>query len=152
MSSNSYHNELSFQGKKSPYSLYETPKKQENATENKREPVKILKTFILDSYPNSCSDKKNNRQKTPTPSKRQSSKKSFTTPQKSIPKSKSSKLKPTQTPYTSIPNFDFELKKLLRALYRHCIACPNLKSELSSINATTLLDLYAHNRLISPSN
>lgn len=151
MSFNSNHNEVSLLGKKSAYSLYETPKKPSKLSENKREPVKVLKTFILDSYPNSYSDKKV-RQKTPTPSKRPSSKRSFNTPQKSLRKSKSSNLKPSQTPYTSLPNFSFELKKLLRAVFRHCVVCPEFKSELSSINATTLLDLYAQNRLISSSN
>ena len=46
-----------------------------------------------------------------------------------------------------IPNFKFELEKLIRAVFRHCVVCPEFKSELNRIKADSLLQHYAQYRL-----
>lgn len=148
MFSNSRNNEVPQQNKKIPgFSPYETPKKQAKSKNPKAEPPKILKTFILDSFPSSIPA--NKRKSTPTPAK---SNKVKSTPQKQLKRSSSLSVKQKQVDYKSIPKFDYELKKLLRAVFRHCVKCPQFKSELVSIDATKLLDVYAENRLVSPYN
>ena len=112
--------------------MFETPRKR-------GEPVKVLNTFILDFPRTSFSEKKER------PSVRRNNSSTKASSRRSFKKGKSMG-KDSVIEYKTVENFDFELKKLLRAVFRHCVACPEFKSELVSIEATKLLDLYAKNR------
>lgn len=114
--------------------MFETPRKR-------GEPVKVLNTFILDFPRTSFSEKKEKSGiKRNNSSTKASSRRSY----------KKGKVlnKDSVIDYKNVENFDFELKKLLRAVFRHCVACPEFKSELVEIEANKLLDLYAERRMI----
>jgi hypothetical protein len=123
--------------------MFETPTKSQGG---RKEPIKVLNTFILDIPRTSLSEKKTEKKgqsslRRNTSSRRTSSRKTSN--------SKKTSIKVSPVDFKSLPNFDFELKKLLRAVFRHCVACPEFKSELKSIEATALLDLYAKNRTMN---
>lgn len=48
--------------------------------------------------------------------------------------------------FTKIPNFKYEVEKLLRAVFRHSVNCPDMKEELRRIGSSKLLDEYVRCR------
>ena len=133
-------------------SKFESPQKK---TPPSSKPVKILPTYIFDAQrPKAIIPKLETKKSTPTKnssgnsSNRIKSAGKKTPLKKSIRRSTSFLIKPKTTPSLSeYPNFQYELEKLIRAVYRHCVVCPELKSELLRTNANVLLDYYAQTRL-----
>jgi len=45
-----------------------------------------------------------------------------------------------------IPNLKYEVEKLLRAVFRHSVSCPEFKEELKKVGGSRLLDEYVKTR------
>jgi hypothetical protein len=133
---------------------YESPVKSQYLYSVRKLPLKVLPTYIFNlATPKKIFLKSQSKKSTPkqsnsgtNSSRNKSTEKKIT--KKVIKRSNSSvtKLK-LGTGITKVANFDYELEKLLRIIFRHCVICPGLKSELSSMGADTLLRRYAEHRL-----
>ena len=139
---------------------YDSPLKLVSPSSARRIPIKVLPTYIFN-----LSTKKperpvvQERKSTPkvTTSSRPSSRNGFSDKKTIKKKSNRSisvtgkavkaKAKQGRINLCEVPNLQIELEKLIRAVFRHCVVCPELKSELKRINADALLQHYAKYRL-----
>jgi hypothetical protein len=67
---------------------------------------------------------------------------------RSISKSSTSRTR-KDNPCDEKPNLQYEIERLLRALYRHSVICPEFKEELRASGGILLLDEYLKFREIS---
>ncbi|CAG9334597.1 unnamed protein product [Blepharisma stoltei] len=127
----------------------------------KEDLIKSSETLTQDSTSKSTSRSFRTQQRKVTPkrqaqvkttpkSARPSSRKGVSNPSQVKPKkparpqsaaSSSAKPKPMFN-ISNIPNFKYEVEKLLRAVFRHSVNCPDMKEELRKIGGVKLLEEY----------
>lgn len=130
---------------------YDSPLKSNCPTSARKPPIKILPTYIFNlSTPKKIAPIGSSKKSTPkspisiTSQSKTSDKKS----KRKLTRSTSAASKPKKRiNLCGVPNLQIELEKLIRAVYRHCVVCPELKSELKRIKADGLLQHYAKYRL-----
>lgn len=135
---------------KNENSYYES-KADSNSACSRRHPLKVLPTyFFTDATPKNKQTKENqslahNKSYNNGIAKKKSLSKKDK--KKSMKRSNSFVNKKKPVNYLHVENFEAELEKLMRAVFRHCIGCPKFKTELTRVNADTLLNHYASSRL-----
>lgn len=135
---------------------YETPVKNTNAHPERKTPVKILPTFLLDIGNHENTENKKTKKSTP---RKASEKRPLSSKRSENNIKKTNCRSVSQTPaqnkninYCNVPNFNSELEKLIRAVFRHSVVCQEFKSDLLKIEANGLLNYYADMRTKACSN
>ena len=135
-------------------SAYESPQKRAAPSNHRSLPMKILPTFIFDQAtpqhktPGKLSKHSTPRKKGSINQKVLNKSADKKSEKKSLKRSGSAAIKPKlRVNYSEIPNFEYQLEKMMRVVFRHCVGCPEFKEELKKFEADVILKHYADNRL-----